>query len=110
MNIYIEKLSTWTLFQVVFGILLQINHEKINKKVNISYIDGTPVAVYLIRQFGKLFRWSISQLSFELINIREKDSGKLIRLSISWEYLWKIKKTYDNIIQKLFKIPTKILY
>ena len=107
MEIYIEKLTFWNLFEVFFRILIQINRVKAKQKINISYIDGTFISTSLAQRIGSLLGWKVSQLSFELMDIREENSGEIIRVSIPYDYLWKVKKylqqQYTEIFQRTYK-------
>jgi hypothetical protein len=103
LGIYIEKLTFWNLFQLFFCIFKIIYNSEIKDKIHISYIDGTFISEFLVQRIGILFDRKINKLSFELINIREEESGDLIRLLIPQVLLWNINKELQKTYPNIFK-------
>ncbi len=90
-NVYIEQLSVGSV-GFVLSKLTQFSKNS-DQAISLYYIDGTPLAIQLMEWFCQSKGWNMSQLPFELLNIREAGSGDLIRLCIPFDYLWKIKKS-----------------
>ena len=102
MKVYIEELTLWNLFQVFCCILKQIKDDVSNKKVIISYIDGTFGGLVLLRGIGNFLGWKISQLTFNLLYVREGINNDLTQKIIFNNYLWNIKEKLQQEYPEVF--------
>ena len=102
MKIYIEELTLWNLFQVFCSILKQIKAEESNQKIIISYIDGTFGGLALLRGIGIFWGWKISQLTFDLMNVREGINNDLTHMIIFNHHLWNIKEKLQQEYPEIF--------